>query len=104
MLPFRLAPAKQETLHSYVRRSAGANDLTAAVVLRGVDGVGTQDLCSRKKLPLTDIANVLGLEEGILEGMCPRQHRHACCFTPVRIPRHVTWTCSQGTAQALLDT
>lgn len=95
MLPFRLAPAKQETLHSYVRRSAGANDLTAAVVLRGVDGVGTQDLCSRKKLPLTDIANVLGLEEGILEGMCPRQHRHACCFTPVRIPRDVTWTCPQ---------
>ena len=67
MLPSRLAPAKQETLLSYVRRSAGANDLTAAVVLRGVGGVDTQDLCSRKKLPLSDIANVLGLEEDILE-------------------------------------
>lgn len=95
MLPSRLAPAKQETLLSYVRRSAGANDLTAAVVLRGVGGVDTQDLCSRKKLPLSDIANVLGLEEDILEGMCPRQHRHACGFTPVRIPRHVTWMCPE---------
>lgn len=94
-LPTRLTPARQETLASFVRRCADANDLPVSLLLKGCEGLAPADLSNRKELPLSELAQRLSVSSDELDAMSARHRQRSPTPRLVGLLQGRRWVCPE---------
>lgn len=94
-LPTRLSPARQETLASFVQRCADANDVPVSLLLKGCEGLTPANLSSRKKLPLSELAQRLSVSSDELDAMSTRHRQRSPTPRLVGLLQGRRWVCPE---------